>query len=253
MKKKLLLILAAALTLLLFISFSQNNPPAILSHLKDPGLKAPARQFFYKVYLFGIFPVGKAVLTDAALDEYEGKKLYHLKARSEGEGFISKLYPFSATIDSYLQPESLLPLIFLQKIKTKDKEMVKEVRYDQANHIMRIKEERRNILPETYEPLSALLKLRKLDLEQFDSFDLNINTNQKNYGFTGGIKKSAVKTKGAPVEIYTFKGRIFRRDKNPYHQSKVDFIFLADEIKTPLFIKVFASGGLITARLVETK
>lgn len=249
--KKFSIILAVTAAVFVLIASFENKPGAILSKIETADLNAQAKQLCYKIYLLGIFPVGEAVLSDKSLTEFRSMSLHHLNATAEGSGIVSKLYPFSARIDSYLEPKSLLPLIFLQTIKTKDREAVKEVAYDQTKHIMQIKEEKRRILPETYEPLSALLKLRRLDLEKTATFDLNINTNQKNYAFTGRIRKSAVKVKEKNAELYKLSATILRRDKNPYHRSKVDFIFLANEQKTPLLIKVFASGALITARLID--
>lgn len=249
--KKFIVASAVVVSFLAVFSSCQNDPGAILSKLKPYEQKAQARQFCYRIYLLGIFPVGKATLTDEGPLEFRNVYFHHLNAKADSVGIVSKIYPFSVNIDSYLEPKSLLPIIFLQNIKAKDKEMVKEVTYDQASHIMQVKEERRSILPETYEPLSALLKLRGLDLEKTTTFDLNINTNQKNYAFTGDIKKGAVQLRGENIIFYKLNGKIFRRDKNPYHQSKVDFTFLADETKAPVFIKIFASGGLITVRLVE--
>lgn len=251
--KKIVIVLAAAAALLAIFSSYQNNPAAILSRLKAYGHKAQNKQLCYRIYLFGIFPVGKATLTDEGRVGFRGLNLYHLNAKADSAGLVSKIYPFSANMDSYLEPKSLFPLIFLQAIKTKDKEIIKEVTYDQSNHIMQIKDERRSVMPETYEPLSALLKLQCLNLEKTTTFDLNINTNQKNYAFSGMVSKGMAKLGDKKVKLYKLNAKIFRRDKNPYHQSKVDFIFLDDGQKTPIFIKVFASGGLITARLVEVK
>lgn len=251
--KKIIIVLAVTVVLLTAFLLYQNNPAAILTKLKTYDPKVKNAEFCYRIYLFGIFPAGKATLSDNGQVEFMGQSLHHLSAQAEGVGVVSKIYPFSANIDSYLEPKGLLPLIFTQIIKSKDKEILKEVTYDQSSRIMQIKEERRSILPETYEPLSALLKLRGLDLEKTTAFDLNINTNQKNYAFSGVVNKAALKRGEQYVELYKLSAKIFRRDKNPYHQSKVDFIFLNDQQKTPIFIKVFASGGLITARLIEVK
>lgn len=251
--KKIIIACAVIAILLTVFSSHQNSSTAILAKLKTYDPKARNTQFCYRICLFGIFPVGKATLSDKGIVIFRDIFYYHLNAKAESEGVFFRIYPFSVNIDSYLAPKGLLPSIFLQDIKAKDKEIVKEVHYNQVNHIMQIKEERRSILPETYEPLSALLRLRGMDLEKTTAFDLNINTNQKNYAFSGMVKKGMAKLGEKNVKLYKLNAKIFRRDKNPYHQSRVDFIFLNDAQKTPIFIKVFASGGLITARLIEVK
>lgn len=242
-----LIILAAAL----LISAYQNNPKTIINKIDIARLENQSKQLMFKIYFLGIFPLGKAVIEDNGLVRFEGKDLYLLSAQANADGFISKLYPFSASLESYLEAGTFLPVIFRQKLRTKDKEIVKEARYDQVDNIMEIAGQKRNILPQTREPLSALYKLRRLDLDAVSNFELNINTNQKNYAFTGSIASVDIQTKNGPLNIYRLKGRIFRRDKNPYHQSQLEVVFLGNQHKTPLFIKVFASGALITARLID--
>lgn len=249
--KKVIISILVILTAAIFISAWQNNPKTIINKIDIARLESQSKQLMFKVYFLGIFPLGKAVLEDNGLVRFEGKDLYLLSAQANAGGFISKLYPFSASLESYLEAKTFLPVIFRQKLRTKDKETAKEARYDQANNVMEIAGQKRNIMPKTREPLSALYELRRLDLDTVSNFELNINTNQKNYAFTGSIASKDIQTKNGPANIYRLKGRIFRRDKNPYHQSQVEFVLLGNEQRTPVFIKVFASGVLITARLVE--
>ena len=250
--KKVLIVIAAFLALALSVSAYQNNPRTILARLDTTKLENQAKQLVCRVYFLGLFPVGRAVLRDEGLIKFEGKDFYHLSAQAGPEDLINKIYPFAAGIDSYLDLKALVPVFFRQDIRTKDKELKKEVRYDQVNNVMEINGEKRTILPETYEPLSLLHKLRRMDLASISSFDLNINTNQKNYAFTGEITKENIQVKGGPVDIYRIKGRVFRRDKNPYHQSRIEIVLLNNSPKTPVFIRVFASGALITVRLIHS-
>ena len=249
-RQKIIIIIVIIWIAMIAISTYQNNPQTILSNVDTARLESQAKQLICKVYFLGIFPAGKAVLRDEGLTKLEGSNFYHLSAQAGVESFLSKIYPFSANIDSYLSPETFLPIVFRQNIQAKDKELKKEVRYNQTNNVMEISGEKRTIFPETYEPLSALYKLRRMDLDKMPNFDLNINTNQKNYAFTGDISKENIQTKSGSVGIYRLKGQIFRRDKNPYHQSKIEIVLLDNGPKTPIFIKVFASGVLITVRLI---
>lgn len=248
--KKVLIVITVSLVLALSVSAYQNNPRTILASLDAVKLENQSKQLVCKVYFLGLFPVGRAVLKDEGLMKLEGKDFYHLSAQAGPEDLINKIYPFAAGIDSYLDPKTFLPVFFRQDIQTKDKEIRKEVSYNQINNVMEINGERRTIFPETYEPLSVLHKLRRMDLANISSFDLNINTNQKNYAFTGEISKENIQIKGGSLGIYKLKGRIFRRDKNPYHQSKIEIVLLDNGPKTPVFIRVFSSGALITVRLI---
>ncbi len=251
--KKILAAVVLVLAVIIIVSASSNSPGAILVRIGADKLSGEAKELVYKVYLFGAFPAGEALIADKGLDRLDGQDVYHLSALAKGTELISKIYPFEAALDAYLDPGTFLPLSFKQTLKTKDKETAKEVSYDQKNGIMLIAGVKRNILSETYEPLSALYKLRRLDLNSIKAFDLNINTNQKNYAFTGSINKEELRLNNQVVNIFRLKGKIFRRDKNPYHQSHLEIVFLDNPQKTPLFIKVFASGALLTVRLSDSR
>ena len=251
--KKILVVIVLGLAAIAVISASQNNPSVILSRIGADKLKGDAKELVYKVYLFGALPAGEALIADKGLDMFGGQNVYRLSASAKGSSLISKIYPFEAVLDSYLDPGTFLPQVFKQTLRTKDKEIVKEVSYDQKNGVMRIADVKRTIFPETYEPLSALYKLRRMDMNSVSAFDLNINTNQKNYAFTGTITKEEVRIKGETQRFFRLKGKIFRRDKNPYHQSHLEIVFLDNPQKTPLFIKVFASGALLTVRLTDSR
>lgn len=251
--KKILVAVVLVLAVVVFISASGNNPQAILSRIGPDKLNADAKELVYKVYLFGALPAGEAVIADKGLDMFDRRDVYHLSALAKGTELISKIYPFEAALDSYLEPGTFLPLFFKQTLRAKDKETAKEVRYDQKNGIMLIALVKRSILPETYEPLSALYKLRRMDFNSLKAFDLNINTNQKNYAFTGSINKEELRLNNQGLNIFRLKGKIFRRDKNPYHQSHLEIVFLDNPQKTPLYIKVFASGALLTVRLTDSR
>lgn len=250
--RKILTIVLVVIGIAIILSIYQNRPQVILAKINLKDFPNSPTQFNYKVYLFGIFPVGKATLEDKGEEFTENDSLRHLSATAESTGIISIAYPFIVSIDSYLESNSLLPQILKERIKTKEKETIKDVYYDQKNNIMQIKGEKRNILRQTYEPLSAILKLRSIDLDKISDFDLNINTNQKNYALKGVIDQDNIQTKYGRKKIFILHSKIFRRDKNTYHQSKVDLVLLG-EAKIPLFIKVFASGALITVRLVGTR
>jgi hypothetical protein len=68
----------------------------------------------------------------------------------------------------------------------------------------------------------------------------------------GNVLAKSVIVNHKTCRLAVAEGRIRRRDKsNPYHQSQVTVIFWEDRANLPIFIKAFASGGLITAKLIE--
>ena len=253
MIKKVVLVVFFILVIFICVMALQNDPGSIIAKLPAEPFKEGATTLYYRVYLFGVLPVGDAVIEDSGIKKIDKKNLYCLKARAKSSSLISKIYPFEVSLESFLDQATMLPVSFLQKIKTKQKELAKEVSYDQKNNIMQILEVKRSILPETYEPLSAIWKLRTIDFSLQKEVELNINTNQKNYTLAVAATQAHLRLKGLTTPIVRLKSKIFRRDKNPYHQSKVDIIFMDNPNKTPIYIKVFASGMLITVRLTDIR
>jgi ribosomal protein L21 len=83
---------------------------------------------------------------------------------------------------------------------------------------------------------------------------MNINTNQKNYSLKGTVVPKEISSAGRRYKVYLLKAEIKRRDKNnPYHRSKITMVVLRKDRNIPILIKVFASGALINAKLIEVK
>jgi hypothetical protein len=252
MRKIIFIILVLAI--IIFSAYRNNsNPKVIITDLLDTKNGITAGDLKYEIYFLNIFPIGTATLFQPQSEEYQGKKIYHLRAVSKTLKVFSKLFNATAVLDSYVDAETHNPLTFKQSLQINNKPNVtKEVFYDQKNGLMTIAGVARTILPNTQDPLSAVLNLKKMDLEKIRDFEMNINTNQKNYVLNGTVIPKDLSINNKTYKIYILKAVIKRRDKNnPYHRSKITMIMLKDSENIPVSIKVFASGVLINARLAE--
>lgn len=205
----------------------------------------------YRVFIFGIIPAGTATIKDAE-DPFMGKPSYHIQADFTSADFLNFIFSAKARLDSYLDKKSFNPVVFRQKTSLKGKsDAYKEVIYDQDKLTMTIGNEVRAVLPNTQDPLSAIFNIRRMDFDVVQEYDLNLNTNQKNYMIKGTASKimAAGQKAGAIVGL---SAEIKRRDKNnPYHKSKLTmYLYRIGNTYCPVLIKVFASGFLITARLI---
>jgi hypothetical protein len=90
-----------------------------------------------------------------------------------------------------------------------------------------------------------------MDFSKTKSVEFNINTNQKNYILSGKVKEGRLSVSGKLYKIITINSQIKRRDRDPHHKSDVDIVLLKGKQNIPVLIKVFASGALITVKLVE--
>lgn len=208
----------------------------------------------YRVSLFSIFPVGEAVFFNKEVQEYEGKKVYYLRADAKTINIPSVFFSASVVLSSYIDMQDNNPLLFKQRIKISGKpDVVKEITYDQKNGIMSIAGVERSILPNTQDFLSVIFNLRKMDLSKVTDLDMNINTNQKNYALKGKVTPREILVNNKTYKAYIINADISRRDKNPYHKSKITIELLSDKENIPVIIRVFTAGALINAKLVQIK
>jgi len=239
--------------LLVFAAYNNSNPKAINSRLARKG-DIRSGELTYRVYLLGIVPVGEATLYAPKREEYKGQKVFHLSAYARSLKLFLKFFSGEANLDSYIDTQEFNPILFKQRIIVSGKpDINKEIVYDQKNGIMSIGDIRRQILPNTNDPLSVVFKLRGIDFDKVKELELNLNTNQKNYIMKGTATQQDILINNRPLKITVLKADISRRDKNPYHKSNITMILLKEEENIPVLIKVFASGMFINAKLVDIK
>ena len=241
--KKIFLVIISGLVLLCVISFNINsNPKGAVSLIKRNPDIANAR-LVYRVSLFGILPVAEAVFEPVRTEQYGEGKTYHLSATAKNLSVYSMFISTEARLDSYIDIQMSSPMLFKQKISTKGKaDAGKEVYYNQAEGVMTMAGIKRNIPFNTQDPLSAVFNIRRMDFAKVKEFEMNINSNQKNYTL-----KADTRLKNGLVFL---DAQIFRKDKNPYHRSNISMVLCGKE-NIPALIKVFASGVLINVKLIK--
>lgn len=252
MRKWLVLFILIVVSLT-FLFYNNSNVKNIISGLAKKGGIGPG-ELRYRIYLFGILPVGDAVFGIEKIEQYQGQKVYHLSATAQSLNAFSKFFKASAHLDSYVDTEELCHLAFKQKIAILGKPTLeREVTYDQKSGIMDIAGVKRQILPNTQDPLSAIFNIRHLDFDKAEDIEMNINTNQKNYILKGVAERKNISIHKQAYRVILAKAKIARRDKNPYHKSSITTVLLKEKENIPILIKVFASGLLINARLIEIR
>ncbi|MCM8795351.1 MAG: DUF3108 domain-containing protein [Candidatus Omnitrophica bacterium] len=252
--KKFIVIILGIILFSIIISAYNNNPKVIISRLtKREGL-IKGGDLKYRIYLLGVIPLGEAVFSRERIEPYDKKNVYHLSASAQSLKLFSNFFNASAVFDSYVDMDNLNPILFKQRIKiTGKKDMERIAFYDQKNKVMTIDGVKRQILPNTQDPLSAMLNLRRLDFDKLKDIEMNINTNQKNYILKGMAKEEelSININKKIYKIVKAEATIQRRDKNPYHKTSITMILLREKENIPLLIRVFASGVLIYGRLIE--
>lgn len=254
MKKILLILIGLIILLSIFVFYNNTSPKIAISYLLKKG-KIQSGDFLYRISLYGIIPGGNAILAAEDIEEYAGKKVYHLNLNANPLRVYSGLFRGYAVLDCYVDIQTRNPILFKQKMVISEKEVRnKEVLYDQKNGIMTREGVKRQILPNTQDPLSLMFNLRHMDLDNIKELEMNINTNQKNYVFKGTIKHKDILIGKKVYKTAILEAKISRRDKNPYHQTNITVILLKNnEDNIPVLINVFASGFFINAKLIKIK
>jgi hypothetical protein len=204
---------------------------------------------------FGFFPIGRADFENKGIITYQNQQVYHLLAKASVVKWLSHFFNAQAIAESFIDKNKLHTIKFTQTLVMPDKPKdFKEINYDQKNNIMELRGVKRQILPDTQDPLSALFFIRRQSLKTGGEFDININTNQKNYGLVGKVvRKEEYLIEGKKTGVWVLQGDIARRDKSSRHKSSIIIWLLDNNNKTPILIKAFTSGGTVVARLVDIK
>jgi len=248
--KKILLIISVVILLFLFIVVS-NDPKIIIAKLAKQG-DLKAGELRYRISFFGVLPLAEAIIGVEKIEDYRGEKVYHLSASAKTIKMVSKFLKGEASFDSFVDIERLSPIVFKQRLMVSGKGSAdREIIYDQEQGIMDIDGVKRAILSDTQDPLSAIFSLKKMDFDKIKEFEMNINTNQKNYILKGRATSKEIAIKGKTYKIAFLEASISRRDKNPYHKSRIKMVLLRGKENIPILMKVFASGVSLSVRLTE--
>lgn len=256
MKKNLKLTLVILVALVLVISLFQiiiDSPSLIAKKLEKKDLNN--KTIVLKLKLLGVIPVGTAKIEELGIERLKGRMVYHIKATASMLPYIEKFFKAKAEADSYVDANKLYSLKFVQHVQTPgDYDYNREILYDQRRKIMKIGDTEREILEDTQDPLSAIFYLRQQKFEVGKEFNININTNQKNYLLAAKVLSyKKIKIGKEENGIWLLGAEIKRRNKSRRHKTSVKIWFLDDETKTPILIRIMASGGLIKARLIAVE
>lgn len=245
-------VFASFVVILAAIEINSNNPLSVIKHNKlQDRIVAENAVLVFTVDFQGIIPAGRGRVTNMGLEPYQNKKAYHLTARAYPLDIYKKFIHVQAAIDSYVDPDKLSTLKFKQSILLPNNtRQDKEILYDQAKNIMELSGVKRQIFPNTQDPLSVMFYIQHQKLELGKEFDLNINTNQKNYQFfikVAGRREYTIG--GKRIGVWLLDGIVRRRNKNVYHRTTMRLWVLDGESKIPILIRTVSNAGLITARL----
>jgi len=249
----ILVVLAVGIGLFLTQS-ARNNPIAVIRKLNlDKRTQLKGYPITFRILYMGFVPVGEASVRNLGVERYKEKDAYHVSVDGKTTGFVTPLFNAAFVADSWIDKEKIHTLKFSQTLLRPDKPKdIKEVFYDQVNNVMEHKGVKRQILPDTQDPLSVMFFISRQKLALGKEFDININTNQKNYRLVlKVVKKEEYATDIGKTGVWVVEGDVKRRDKSSRHSSTMTLWLMDNSSNTPLLARVMTNGGLIVARLMN--
>lgn len=215
----------------------------------------PGEKFDYKVNWMGI-PIGTASLHVKEIINRNGRDLYHVVAQAKTTGFFSKIYFLDDVMQSYIDKQTLLPIIYEEKIHEGKRKSEMAIEFNQTNGVAIYKDKNGNITRQieirrgVLDPLSCFYAFRALKVEKSGSYKFVINTDFKDWDVEVKVTDATaleIRKKGV---FDTFVAEPKSELKNSALARNKTFIyFTADEKRIPIFIKTLTRKGIITANL----
>ncbi|MCM8765636.1 MAG: DUF3108 domain-containing protein [Candidatus Omnitrophica bacterium] len=207
----------------------------------------------FQINYLNVFPIGKASYYAKGLLPYEGKNVYQLEMEAEDIIPFSWLKPAKAKMVAYLDVLELLPrYLFINiEVNKEVKEKGEIIYYPEEGYIVS-EGKRYVILPSTYEPLSLIFYLMRMDFDLHKNKELNLNSNQANYKVNVDVQSKKEYKIGDKIynvwevnlSVRRRKGEIMR------HSFEAKIYFLEEDGRNiPLWGKAVTNLGNISFRL----
>jgi len=253
MVKKVMLSVLAVVVLICLIQVVKetilNNPQKVYDSIL-PGYKYlvdlpieekvynSQRDVVYDMTYMNLLPLGKVKMSA----EEDGNRIL-LKAAVDIAGYVKRFYKVEIEIQSLIDKRKFYPLKYSEIINLPDRNKVKEMVYDQDEHIMVRKGKKYKIPPLTFCPISAFYHLQTQDFKLGEKHEINIISKEDVYL----LKMEAVEKKG---NIFKLKGSVRRRNLSSSHGT--DFtLWISEDLRIPLLFKVSTEAGSLTGRLTK--
>lgn len=243
-KKSRFLLLAVIITSLgVFIFWRNNSPSLITSRLLLSNPQAPSL-LHYKIRLFGVLELGQAKIIFPKQEELGNASIYQIKGEGGPSKFIAMFFNPKASAISEIDLKRSLPVKFTYSMAVPGVPTDnKTITYDHKNNTMELDGVKRVIFANTQDPLSAMHFIRNQEMALGKEFDINFNTNQKNYRILLKVaEKKEFLVRGRKIVLWLLEGQIGRRDKSPRHRTYIKIWFWA-EFKVPVLVKTMTNGG----------
>ena len=198
----------------------------------------------FKATLFGI-PAGWQILQTVDKLVIDGQEVIYVRSTSRTNDFFSRIYFFSDTRESFLNPDTLIPIRYRKKIVEKKFKAEVEVAFDLENGVAIVKDrnnERKVTVPhDIQDELSMLFLIRTRVVEEGESYTFPLL-------MRNGVQQITVRVQGRK-SVKTVLGRVKTLIVTSSNGHKV--WLTADERRIPVRIEAKTRLGKVVGKLIS--
>jgi uncharacterized protein DUF3108 len=206
-------------------------------------------------------PAGEAVLEVLPIETIEGVKAYHFLLTAKSNSFIDHFYKVRDKIDAYTDIEMTHSILYKKKQQEGKTDRHVVVNFDWKNNqaVYSILTEKRppiDILPGSFDPLSAFYFVRLFDLEKKSAIESPVTDGKKCIiGKAAVIKRETLKLESGTYDTYLIEpeiehvGGVFEKSKD----AKIQVWVTADHRRIPVKLKSKVVVGSFVGELVSAE
>jgi len=204
-------------------------------------------------------PAGEAVLEVLPIETIEGVKAYHFLLTAKSNSFIDHFYKVRDKIDAYTDIEMTHSILYKKKQQEGKTHRHVVVNFDWKNNnaVYSTLNEKRppiDILPGSFDPLSAFYFVRLFDLEKKSAIERPVTDGKKCIiGKAAVIKRETLKLESGTYDTYLIEpeiehvGGVFEKSKD----AKIQIWVTADHRRIPVKLKSKVVVGSFVGELVS--
>ncbi len=206
-------------------------------------------------------PAGEAVLEVLPIDTLSGVKAYHFLLTAKSNSFIDNFYKVRDKIDAYTDIEMTHSILYKKKQQEGKTHRDIAVNFHWKNNkaVYSTSKEKHppiDILPGSFDPLSAFYFVRLFDLEKKSSIERPVTDGKKCIiGKAAVVKRETLKLASGTYDTYLIEpeiehvGGVFEKSKD----AKIQVWVTADHRRIPVKLKSKVVVGSFVGELVKAE
>ena len=241
--------------MVLAICMSFSAIPASLA-VADSAPFAPGERLEFQLR-WTMIPAGKAVMEVMPMKTIGGTKVYHFRLTAKSNSFVDMFYKVRDRIDAYAVADMTQSVRYRKKQHEGKRRRNVRVDFDWNKEMASYRDGKKHrqveLMPGTFDPLSAFYKTRMADFKKDGLIEYPVSDGKKCVtGLARIVKKETITTPSGTYETYLLEpdmkdvGGVFEKEKG----AKIKLWVTADERRLPVKIASKVAVGSFVGELI---